>query len=136
MRVRKIGLALLAVLMLANGLPLDVHAIDIAPLYEELLEARSELSISGQTASPYCRIKGKPGTTKVEANMTLQRLESNGQYTDVKTWPGSSDGTTLTMSKTWAVLPGYSYRVYVSAWVTRASTTEWFSCYSNVEYCG
>ncbi|MCL2083311.1 MAG: hypothetical protein FWH04_08790 [Oscillospiraceae bacterium] len=83
------------------------------------------LSFSGTTATCSGSITGYSGTTKITATYVLRRKNSNGTYTVVKTFPTQTvNGSTLRFSGTASITTGYTYRLTVTATVTRNGTNE------------
>lgn len=65
------------------------------------------------------------GTTKITADFVLERKNSNGTYTVVKTFPTkTTNSASLRFSDTATITTGYTYRLSLSATVTRNGTNE------------
>jgi hypothetical protein len=117
--------AWLAVWVVIAGIGVPAFAyIGISPLYTHVSTTRLELSFEGTTAKCSSTIQGLSGTTGVTAAFTLQRKETNGTYTTLKTWNESASGTTLRFSGTHTITTGFTYRLSVTVKVTRNGTTE------------
>jgi len=81
------------------------------------------LSFTGTTANCTARIIGMPGTTRIAATVTLERLDG-GVYRQEKSWTQSVSGERLDFSQTHSVTRGFTYRLTVTADVTRNGQTE------------
>lgn len=82
------------------------------------------LSFTDTTANCDAKVSGMTGTTKINATVTLER-KVNGSYTAVKTWSNQSvSGDTLRFSDTYSVTKGYTYRLTITADVTRNGAIE------------
>ena len=88
------------------------------------------LSFSGSQANCSAMVIGKTGTARITATVTLQRKNTNGAYTTVKTWSGlSANGAVLTFSDSYSVTKGYNYRLTINATVYKDSIGENVSSY-------
>lgn len=126
MKSRKalISLALVVVLM-STMTAFAAEPFPIQPFWANTSGIDVTLSISGTTASCSAVVEGYSGTTKITADVTLERKATNGTYTTVKTWSNQSvSGTRLLFSETYTITSGYTYRLTVTAKVTRNGTTE------------
>lgn len=137
MRLRKITVtSLILVLIFVLIIGMQALAVDISPMYVNTADINVSLSFSGTTANCSTTITGLSGTTKISASMTLERKNTNGTYTLMKSWPAESvNSSMLSTSKTYSVTSGYTYRLSVNGSVTRNSTTESVSL-SAEKYCG
>lgn len=95
----------------------------IQPFWMNAESATSFLSFTGKTANCGASVVGMTGTTKISATITLEQ-KVNGSYSAVKTWTDSVSGSTLNFSNTYSVTSGYTYRLSVSATVTRNGVPE------------
>jgi len=83
----------------------------------------SDLTFRGTTAECSVCIDGFSGTTAISATYELQRKVGNS-YVTIKTWTASGSGYYLDWYDTYTVTAGYTYRLYITAKVTRNGTTE------------
>lgn len=82
----------------------------------------ADLTISSSgLASCYSNVKSSVSTDKIELTMNLQQY-SGGAWKTIKSWDTSGTGT-VSLSKTWYVSSGYSYRVQAIAYVYDSSGT-------------
>jgi hypothetical protein len=129
-KTRKILIALALVAMMLSTVtafaaesPSEIIAIQ--PFWTNTSNVNVVLSISGTTANCSAIVEGYSGTTKIVADVTLERKAANGTYTTVKTWTNqSANGSRLLFDESYSVTSGYTYRLTVSAKVTRNGTTE------------
>jgi hypothetical protein len=134
-RVAAISLALILVAMV---LPVQAQAqtIGIMPLYTNTSSISVFISFSGTQATCEADVIGKTSTSKISITLSIQRLESNGTYTTVKTWPEESKNSgDFYLSKTYTCEKGKSYRTHVTAKVTRNGTTETVTSNSGTVKC-
>jgi hypothetical protein len=82
------------------------------------------LTISGSTATCSSTVIAPSGTTSIRGTFQLQRRNTNGTWTTVRTWNSSSNNSILTWSGTNAVTSGNTYRLRVVATVVRNGVTE------------
>jgi hypothetical protein len=94
-----------------------------APLRASASGVLASLSFSGTTAMCSASVEGYSGTTKISASYELQR-KSGSSYATVKSWTASANDYWLDWSQNHAVTKGCTYRLYVTAKVTRNGTTE------------
>lgn len=81
------------------------------------------LTFNGTTASCTVSVDGFKGTTRISATYELQ-LKIGSTYSTVKTWTASANAEYLDWNDSYSVAKGYTYRLYVTANVTRNGTTE------------
>lgn len=138
MRLRRtVAFSLALSLLIVLFLPMSAKAEEttFAPFYVNTYSVRCNLSFSGELAECAAVAQGHSGTTKVSGTMTLQRKNSNGTYTDIKSWSASENSYVMFIDKSWFVERGYYYRLYFVADVTRNGTTETVSCRSGDVKC-
>ena len=130
MKKKKIVMALLlAVAMCATNVgfiaPMECKASMIQPMWANTSSVSVGLSFSGTQANCSTIIQGAAGTSKITATIRLERKTGTNSYTTVKTW--SNESTTsarLIFADSYTVSTGYTYRLTVTANVTRNGTTE------------
>jgi len=120
---------LLAVAMCATNVgfiaPMECKASMIQPMWANTSSVSVGLSFSGTQANCSTIIQGAAGTSKITATIRLERKTGTNSYTTVKTW--SNESTTsarLIFADSYTVSTGYTYRLTVTANVTRNGTTE------------
>jgi len=70
-------------------------------------------------------VYGKPGASSITGYAVLERLNSDGTYTEVASWTGlSATGNTLLFSKTYYVSRWYTYRLTLTATVYKDGVGE------------
>lgn len=139
MKTRKSIVVMLLIVILSVMSSTSVLAAPIAkelppavqPFWENTSSVSPTLSFTGTTANVGGVVRGFSGTTRITATVTLARRNANGSFATVKTWSDlSANGATLAFSNTHTVTRGHTYRVTISANVTRNGTTEavsnWF----------
>lgn len=86
--------------------------LTILPMMSYINEAKVSIRISSDnTAYVSTRVDGYSCTTKLHATMTLQKQNSNGTWSNVKTWTSSSNSNRLNMNRTYNVTSENTYRV-------------------------
>lgn len=96
----------------------------VTPFYTNTSSITASLSFSGTTAQCYSTVTGLSGTTQITATMYLYQVNSDGTLSLLNSWNASSSGTLLTVSGTNVVTSGSTYRLLITANVTRNGTTE------------
>ena len=89
-----------------------------------IADASSKLSITSGTSNVQSWLSGTSSVTKVSITAKLQQYK-NGSWTTIKTFSKSKDSTSVTLSDTYPVTKGYTYRVQstVTAYCGGASET-------------
>jgi hypothetical protein len=136
MRRKQITALCLILTMLFMAVPgTGVFALDgreysaVVPFYLNTSSVSVNLTFSGANANCQGTIAGFSGTSMITATLSLYRVSANGSMTLLRSWSGGNASTLLTVSGTQAVSSGYTYRLSVSAQVTRNGTTENVSNY-------
>jgi hypothetical protein len=133
MRGRYFTALLLSVLLLGAvypdavlaQIPGNVGNIAIQPYWTNVSSVSVSLSSSGKTAYCDATVSAYSGTTKIAAIMVLEQKNADGTYSHVKTWSGlSTISSYLSVGKTHTITPGRTYRLTITADVTRNGTTE------------
>ncbi|GHU89382.1 hypothetical protein FACS18949_06160 [Clostridia bacterium] len=135
MRIKTITLMVATLMLLSLTVPLTANAVEPAPFYTNTAMISCSLTFSSDLALVYGDVIGWSGTTYISGTLTLQRKNSSGTYTDVKSWTASISGDELEWDKSWYVATGYYYRIHISAYVTRNGTTEHVTLTGNNVYC-
>lgn len=136
MRKKALSLALAVLMMCA--VVTTAMAQTIVPLWDNTDTCNPTLTFSGTTAICRGPIEGKPGTTKINAQLILQEQQSNGSYVTVKFWPlQTTSGTVLNLSGS---QPGCTSGVYYRAGVianvfNSAGVSESITVYSDPVRC-
>lgn len=106
----------------------------IVPYTMYIDDAQSRLSISSGKATVSSYVEGRSDVTKVKITAKLQKYE-NGKWKTIETFTKSSNGTIVTISGTYSVTKGYTYRVsnIVTAYCGSASETKTITS-NQVEY--
>lgn len=136
--LKRITAVILAFTLIALVYPLQTQAqtTEITPRYTHISSISANISYSGNTATCAVSVVGKPGTTNIAITMSIQRLESDGSYTTLHTWPEENKNSdTFSISKTRSVVRGYSYRTRATITVTRNGTTETTTITSGTVLC-
>lgn len=135
---KRIIASTLVIVLVILACPINTQAqfVEIAPYYAHIDSLSAGISYNGNTANCWVNVIGKTGTSKISITMSIQRLESNGDYTTLHTWPVDSANSDIhSTSKTRAVVRGEYYRTSASVTVTRNGTTETTTINSNTVKC-
>jgi hypothetical protein len=138
LRVKRKGFCVLLVLVLAfTAVPLQAvtaqsasNPIEIMPFWSNINSIVPSMTISSGTATCTVQVLGFSGTTNISVATTLQRRNTNGTWTNVRTWNSSTANSFLTWSGTNAATAGNTYRLRIVATVTRNGTTETATVFS------
>ena len=108
---------------------------NISILWENTTLIDMNLSFDGGKAICGILVLGRPNTSQITATAKLERKNSNGTYTEEKTWTGLfAAGDMLLVDKSYYVSKGYTYRLSITATVYRYGFGETVSgSYEN--YC-
>jgi hypothetical protein len=101
----------------------------IDPLWDNVNNIRLGLTFSGNIANVSGAITGITGTTQISATFTLERQNANGTFSYVASWSTNANGRILTFSESRSPVTtsGNTYRLRVTAGVTRNGITEFIS---------
>lgn len=129
---KKVISLLICILMIAVHIP-NVFAAEvtpnalpggnvITPQWNYITRINPSLTVDDSgIATVYCSVTGKMGTTtRVEITAELQRYVS-GRWVTIRTFTAVSNSHRVTLSETYSLTEGYSYRV--QATVTAYSGT-------------
>ena len=97
--------------------------ISIAPLWENTNDVKLDLYFANSNAECVGIINGISGTSNISATFKLERKGLLGWSLE-KSWNKSSKSDSLSFFETDAVAKGYTYRLSVTAKVTRNGVTE------------
>ncbi len=107
----------------------------VQPMYSYVSSYSTELTISGGTATCKAKITGISGTTtKLVAEMTLQKKSGLLGWDDVETWKTTVITNSLSSTKTKSVSSG-TYRVKVKFTAYSGTASESFTKYSSNKSC-
>ena len=97
----------------------------ITPLWNYISNINPSLTVNASgVATVYCSVYGKLGTTtRVEIVAELQRYVS-GKWVTIKTYTAASDSHRVTLSETYSLTSGYSYRVQATVTAHSATAVE------------
>lgn len=102
----------------------------ITPFYTYIISVYSNLSISSGVAAVSAQITAnRNSTNKVYISMTLQRKNSSGSWSDVKSWSSTFNNYTGSLSKTHSISKG-TYRVKGSFTAYTSNRSETATLYS------
>lgn len=107
--------------------------ITISPQWDNVNNIDLYLYFENSKANCSGLIRALSGTTKIAATFKLERKTSIG-WTHVKSWIKSSSTSSLSFFETYAVSSGYTYRLSLTANVTRNGLTETISTSINGDY--
>jgi hypothetical protein len=130
-RIRAVVSLVVCIFVLMHVLAASAQAVEMSLQYVNTRSVTVDLVINGEIANCTAYVRGLSGTTHISISMSLERRNSNGSYTTIKTWPTeSANGATCSVAKIYAVLSGYTYRVCVQTSVTRNGSVENITEYS------
>ncbi len=110
--------------------PEGAAAVNPSPQWDNTTSIEVNLSVPNGKAICGVIVIGKPGTTEITGQAVLARKNSNGTYTNVKTWSNlRAVGDVFTLDGVYYVDPGYTYRLTATATVYRNGTGETVTAY-------
>lgn len=97
----------------------------ITPQWNYISKINPSLTVDDSgIATVYCSVTGKMGTTtRVEITAELQRYVS-GRWVTIKTFTADSNSYRVTLSETYSLTAGYSYRVQATVTAYSGSAVE------------
>lgn len=97
----------------------------ILPQWANTVSITLSLSFDGGRAICGARVIGKTGTTEITGTVVLERRNTDGTYTTVKTWDDlEASGSILIFDGIHYVATGYTYRLSITATVYHNGTAE------------
>lgn len=105
----------------------------ITPMWENTSDVILDLYFKNGNAECVGKINGFSGTSNISATFKLERRKIFG-WTLEKSWNSSSKGKALSFLGTKAVAKGHTYRLSVTAKVTRNGVIETISTSVNGKY--
>lgn len=116
MKTKVLSLIMLMALVLSLGL--SAGATEISPQWETGNSCSPVLSFSGRTANCVAKVVAANSSAKINATMTLYRINANGSRTQVATWANLTGTGRLDVSKTHSpVVSGSTYHLVISGTV-------------------
>ena len=113
MKTKVLSLVMLMALVLTLGL--SASAAEISPQWDNKFTCTPTLTFSGTTATCSASIKANDSTAKINATMTLYRINANGSRTQVATWTSLTGTGRLDVNRTHSpVVSGAKYHLVVS----------------------
>lgn len=97
MKQRLVSMVALIALVLSIGI--TVSAVEVSPLWDAGNRCTPTLTFSGTKANCSAAITAADSTAKINATMTLYRINANGSRTQVATWPNLTGTGRLTASR-------------------------------------
>lgn len=126
MKAKVVSLVMLMALVLSLGL--SAGAAEISPQWDEGNRCTPVLTFSGTTANCVAKIVAADSTAKINATMTLYRINANGSQTRVASWTSLTGTGRLDVSKTYSpAVSGAKYHLAVSGTIAGKP----FSAYQN-----
>jgi len=99
--------------------------MDVQPFWVNTAAMTVVLSITNGKAVLSASVEAYSGTTKITAVAVLERLNSDGTYTEQERWDNiSSDNRDLDWTSTRYVTKGYTYRFTFTPTITRNGVSE------------
>jgi hypothetical protein len=109
--------------MLPNEVGGTGDKISVSPQWDHVNDITLDMYYENGKANCSGKIRALSGTTKISAVFKLERKTGSG-WSFEKSWSKSSNFSTLSFFDTYSVPKGYTYRLSVTADVTRNGTTE------------
>lgn len=126
MKTKVLSLVMLVALVLSLGL--STGAAEISPQWDEGNRCTPVLTFAGTKATCSATIVAADSTAKINATMTLYRINANGSRTQVAAWTGLTGTGLLDVKKTHSpVVSGSTYHLVVSGTIAGES----FSTYQS-----
>lgn len=123
--IRAPVLMLAFVIFIMSAIPVKAVGLAVTPYLLNTERADCSLKFNSETATCGATVLGNAGTNKISATLTLQQKNANGTYKDIEKWPTESvSKDTMSLSKTYAVTRGNTYKLCLSADVVRNGVTE------------
>ena len=121
----------LVIVIVAMGVPLasavNLKSVDLSEgpktRWQHTRSIALDMSFNNRTITSNGTITGHTGTTGISAIFILERLVNN-QYEFVDSWTATSSTIILTSSRTTQNCDRGTYKLSVTAWVTRNGTLE------------
>ena len=135
-KIAKLGVILLAVIMLLSTTPVSAANPEISPLrYDNVSRMLVSLVISDKGLASCDGQINLRGGASVDMSLTLQKSKNQANWSDEKTWTASGSYV-VTIDKDYFVVSGYYYRVKLSGTVYDSSGAYVESplAYSSVKY--
>ena len=119
MKRKAFSMVLLVALVLSIGLTASAAAPEtVSPQWENYSRCEPKLTFTSSTANCDLYIKANDSNAKINATMTLYRINANGSRTQVATWPNLTGTGQLSASKThFPVVSGSTYHLVISGTV-------------------
>lgn len=115
-------------MVLVFSLGLSASAAEISPQWDNKFTCTPTLTFSGITATCSASIKANDSTAKINATMTLYRINANGSRTQVATWTSLTGTGRLDASRSHSpVVSGSTYHLVISGTIAGKP----FSAYQN-----
>lgn len=114
------ALAACMVMLLATS----ALAAGVMPLWDKVDRCTPSLTINGNTASCKLDVIAYNNNDKITATVILQKENSRGNYTNVKSWPGLKGTGYLYFADSYTVTAGSNYRLRADVTVSGSSGTE------------
>lgn len=109
--------------MLPNSFQGTEGDVSVSPQWTNVNDITLDLYFENGEAGCSGKIRALSGSTKISATFKLERKISSG-WAFEKSWSQSSSTNSLSFFGTDAVSSGYTYRLSVTADVTRSGVTE------------
>lgn len=110
----------------ANYIPKNFAEHTIGPLWDSGAKVQPSMSYSGGKVQCKASISGNSSITKIVADISLQKRNSNGSYTTIKTWSATSNTRALSFVESYTTGTG-TYKMVVTAKIYNGSSYETIS---------
>lgn len=115
MKQRLVSMVALIALVLSIGLVVSAGATEISPRWEDRYNCTPTLSFPGTKATCSVSVVAKDSTAKINAGMTLYRINANGSQSHVASWSGLTGTGRLDATRSHSpVVSGAKYKLVIS----------------------
>ena len=125
---KKIISIMLCCILLLSLMPITTYAAvadPIVPMWDNTNTFTPILSFNGNTGSVTVTIVGKSGVSNITANVKLYYKNSSGTWIkSVHEWDYDVDQMFLTISESFIATPGRTYKIEVTATLTKNGVEE------------
>ena len=113
MKQRLVSVVALIALVLSIGI--TVSAAEVSPQWDAGNRCTAVLTFSGTKANCVANITAADNTAKINAGMTLYRINANGRQTHVASWSGLTGTGRLDVTRSHSpVISGAKYKLVIS----------------------
>ena len=106
---------MVALIALILSIGVTVGAVEVSPQWDASNRCTAVLTFSGTTANCVAKITPADSTAKINAGMTLYRINANGTQSHVASWSGLTGTGRLDATRSHSpVVSGTKYKLVIS----------------------